>query len=436
MLEAVAGGGDDTVAVVGEALQDILESLSQSGMRQGGEDVWEGMVSGAWELLERLKLALPMALCHITPRSIEELLPDAAAAQHAMVRQTSRLDKLLQLVLTSLQDDDEKASSAIVVARQIASAHPRLVATHMLSLRALCAGKSLVRLSDLVARNVPRLLSYVVSVLLAARPHSLSSPRLPSLLDELLLVYAATVRYEAPLEPLLGKLCTLLRSFAAHSARGKSYVEAHAPLLQNLASWYLESTELQALLEQVLPGTIIQNLGFSGESAASKLVGTLSSKLRILRVMPGAGSGHKEVEGSGEDESVLEVMDDVDLSCKGASGAELLLLLERPLMDLLSAPSSKVRDAAYRLALRLAVQRPEAAPRVAEKLFYCLESSDQGIADSAIRNSPELIHLSAETAPHILALLFRLARGGSHAACEELLRATRSGLKYAIIQNK
>ena len=41
-----------------------------------------------------------------------------------------------------------------------------------------------------------------------------------------------TVRYEATLEPLLGKLSDLLRSYAVYSSKGREYVRGHEELLQ------------------------------------------------------------------------------------------------------------------------------------------------------------------------------------------------------------
>lgn len=261
------------------------------------------------------------------------------------------------------------------------------------------------------------------------RPHSLSSLHINSLLDELLLLYGATVRYEAVLEPLLSKLSTLLRAVASHSESGMAYVSSHSSQLETLAVWYTESSELQALLHQIKPGAVVQGLGLGGESEACRQVGQLSARLRIR-------SRHGEVTQAQrslveEEEALLEALEDADMSTTGAAGAELLELLERPVMDLLSAPWCKVRDRAYTLALRLAVLRPEAASRVAEALLACLERGDEGVQSSAVKNAPELIHLSAATASRIFIKLFRLAREGKEDAMNELLRATRSGLTYA-----
>lgn len=138
-----------------------------------------------------------------------------------------------------------------------------------------------------------------------------------------------------------------------------AYLRTHLPLLHTLTGWYPDSAELQALMNDVDPGSVVQGLGLGGESAACMQVSQLSVRLQ-LKVW---GEGGDREEGA-----LVEALEEADLSTKGSEGADLLLLLERPIMELLAAPSSRVRDAAYTLALRLAVLRPEASPRLAETL--------------------------------------------------------------------
>jgi hypothetical protein len=82
LLEAV-GDKEASACDVADALMPIVSS--------GGD---KGMVAGAWELLERLKLALPKALAHVQPPERALVLPGVDDG-NVMVRQTSKLDKLV-----------------------------------------------------------------------------------------------------------------------------------------------------------------------------------------------------------------------------------------------------------------------------------------------------------------------------------------------------
>lgn len=86
LLEAV-GDKEESACDVADTLMPIVSS--------GGD---EGMVAGAWELLERMKLALPKALAHVKPPERALLLPGSDGGD-VMVRQTSKLDKLVSLGL-------------------------------------------------------------------------------------------------------------------------------------------------------------------------------------------------------------------------------------------------------------------------------------------------------------------------------------------------
>ena len=79
ILQAVGSQRDKSTAV-GESMMAILETETSHHMQ-----------TAAWELLERLKLALPLQLAHITPS-------DRAGDKDGdvMVRQTSKLDKLVR----------------------------------------------------------------------------------------------------------------------------------------------------------------------------------------------------------------------------------------------------------------------------------------------------------------------------------------------------
>eukprot|EP00961_Rhodomonas_salina_P237117 3204966-Rhodomonas_salina.2 len=157
-------------------------------------------------------------------------------------------------------EQEDRAASAVVVARQVARAHPRLMASHMLSLRAVLAGNSMLRPTEFAQRNCSRLFIHVIGVIEAAAPHSLASPKLGAVLDELLGIYKQTVRYEAVLQPLLGRAAGLLLMFGQHSREGWLFVKRQSELLATLAAWYVTVPELQRLLEFLSPsGT---GLGF------------------------------------------------------------------------------------------------------------------------------------------------------------------------------
>ena len=114
------------------------------------------------DLHERLRKASPLLMAS-APVAIPARLAGAPGEHDAWAvvpgmehggaeRQTARLDRLLHNTITALQDE-EKAAAAMRVIRQLARAQPSLVASRMLLLRGLCAGKALLRLSDLKERG-------------------------------------------------------------------------------------------------------------------------------------------------------------------------------------------------------------------------------------------------------------------------------------------
>jgi hypothetical protein len=82
---------------------------------------------------------------------------------------------------------------------------------------------------------------------------------------------------------------------------------------QALVGWYTESAELQALIEEIRPGTVLLGLGLGGESTGGLHVEALSTKLRMHRHQGGCTS-HSVVAADQDDETLLETLEDADMS--------------------------------------------------------------------------------------------------------------------------
>lgn len=130
---------------------------------------------------------------------------------------------------------------------------PALVANRMLLLRGMCAGKGVLRVSDLVERGGTRLLLNVLSVLEAGAAESVTSRKLPLVLDEFFLLFSSIVRYEAELEPLLARLAALILRLLHLGGSAAAYIQGHAALLRKLAAWYIHLPDLEAILEFLDP---------------------------------------------------------------------------------------------------------------------------------------------------------------------------------------
>ncbi len=137
--------------------------------------------------------------------------------------------------------------------RWVLVGQPALVANRMLLLRGMCAGKGVLRVSDLVERGGTRLLLNVLSVLEAGAAESVTSRKLPLVLDEFFLLFSSIVRYEAELEPLLARLAALLLRLLHLGGSAAAYIQGHAALVRKLAAWYIHLPDLEAILEFLDP---------------------------------------------------------------------------------------------------------------------------------------------------------------------------------------
>jgi hypothetical protein len=83
-------------------------------------------------------------------------------------------------------------------------------------------------------------------------------------------------------------------------------------LFQTMVGWYMESAELQALIEEIRPGTVMLGLGLGGESTGCVQVEALSTKLRMHRQQ--GGCVMQNVAAADQDETLLETLEDADMS--------------------------------------------------------------------------------------------------------------------------
>uniref|UniRef100_A0A7S0HSW9 Integrator complex subunit 1 R3 domain-containing protein n=1 Tax=Hanusia phi TaxID=3032 RepID=A0A7S0HSW9_9CRYP len=463
LLEGISNDASSASAVrdclldilIGGARVNGLGGCEEEGEGKRRESEEDDRVDGsielrlaALDLYERLRMALPLQLSaraagglSLLPQQellhvIQTLKGDSrkTSLSSSLIRQTAKLDRLLQNVLIFLQDK-LKASDAIVVARQIACAHPALIANHMLSIRSLCSGKAMLRLADFVERNGPQLFSHVITILEAAKPFTLNSPSLSLVLEEFFFLYANTARREDDLKPLLSKFMGLCLSVVKSSSPSAGHVRENIPLLEKLCGWYPDVPELQALLELLNPSSFVKGLGLQELHGASRQVEDISSRLRLRRSIRMIGTG----ERASEDESsafrgLTQALEEADALITEEVNLQTLSCLERPLLDLTTARSSSIRILVYRLLLRLARLLPESATRIANKHFLCMCSEDDGVQLSATSFASQMVHISAPTAPKVLRKLLAMARGGSKTAEKELMRAVQSGLEYHCLE--
>jgi len=159
----------------------------------------------------------------------------------------------------------------------------------MLLLRGMCAGKGVLRVSDLVERGGTRLLLSVLSILDAGAAESVTSRRLPLVLDEFFLLFSSIVRYEAELEPLLARLAALLLRLLHLGGSAAAYIQGHAGLLRRLATWYMHLPDLTAILEfldphsEVLPPVSVSVMAVDAEASQLEHV---AARLRMARHVP------------------------------------------------------------------------------------------------------------------------------------------------------
>lgn len=215
---------------------------------------------------------------------------------------------------------------------------PALVANRMLLLRSMCAGKGVLRVSDLVERGGTRLLLNVLSVLEAGAAESVTSRKLPLVLDEFFLLFSSIVRYEAELEPLLARLAALLLRLLHLGGSAAAYIQGHAALLRKLAAWYIHLPDLEAILEFLDP---LPETSAPGSVSLMKLdelashVQQVAARLRMARHVPMA-SRHVPMACQGEGGGVswrslalgsaMEIDED-DVVDEGENAASVSLLL-------------------------------------------------------------------------------------------------------------
>ena len=425
----------------------------------------------AADVLERLRKALPMPMsCAPIPTWQSTAVPILEGRQEheeealwkvlqgslslCRTQQTSRLDRMLHSIMAALQDDG-RAASALHVARQLSATQPSLVANRMLLLKGMCAGKVRYRLSDFVERGHHKLFLNILALLEASAPHSLRCNRLPIVLDEFFLLFSSIVRYEAVLQPLLLRLSSFLLQLIQLKGSAATYVNQHIRLLTTLAAWYLDISDLTAVLDLLdsdasPTGTVALSMTVVDPQASrvEQVVAILALKRCSLGVglgndvaMPVIDASNNEADDVGSpgialmralEEAEVLTGPDVRMDLK----TRRLQALESPMIDLLESKASSVRGVAYRILFRSAFANPSCAWRFADRHIECLMMDDDAVRRDAIAHSAEMTVACALAASRVLWVLFRMARSGNTEAKAELLRATQLGLDFHCIPSR
>ncbi|XP_022109567.1 integrator complex subunit 1-like isoform X2 [Acanthaster planci] len=335
--------------------------------------------------------------------------------------------RLLSVLADSKPGDisKQKADDANVACRKLAAEHPVLILRQLPMVAVLLQGRTHLNLKEFRTRGHLRFFNHILGILQLLEPQLFDQPTkvLHSIIETYFPILQHALIAKKALEPIITKFIQLLYQYSSHSpTEAQPLLEKHSVPLNNLSQIYPDIQQLKSLLASItLTSSSKDQSGTGGaptqvESTIDEIPGMGNREETYspsLSAMMGADASW-DVEDvklfaerlalEEDSEGMAEALN--ELEEKSSSAVGILQNFVTELSNQMTSCNKDCRAIAFVLVIRYIRHDPSVASKFLPAYMDCLNSMDQEIVQTALKNLPEFTLLCQENAEVVLQKAF------------------------------
>ncbi|XP_038064280.1 integrator complex subunit 1-like [Patiria miniata] len=319
----------------------------------------------------------------------------------------------------------QKADDANVACRKLAAEHPVLILRQLAMVTVLLQGRTHLNFKEFRVRGHLRFFNHILGILQLLEPQLFAQPStvLHGIMEAYFPILPHSVIAKKPLESIITKFIQLLYQYSSHNpTQAQPLLEKHSTALNNLSQVYPDIQQLKSLLASItLTSSSKDQSGLGSapnqaEPAMDEIPGVGGREETYsptLAAMMGADASWdtEDVKSFAErlsqeedSEGMAEALN--ELEEKSSSAVGILQHFVTELSTQMTSCNKDCRQTAFVLVIRYIRHDPSVASKFLPAYMECLNSMDQEVVQTALKNLPEFTLLCQENAEVVLQKAF------------------------------